>query len=431
MSEQSTKENQIEQIAILVGWEKYATVKRWFKRLKMQNRHFQIPEGSMQAIKGYFPRYCTFLKKNPDDLIIEALEDNEVAEGCLRAFYNHLVSELSVPETVAYRNVYGSIRGFYSHNKVNTVRFSVPEQPQPKISRIDSNHLVFERKRGKWQLKKDKLREFLDTLNNRDRLIAICMMSTSADFSELRKLTVGFIKDQPIERERLFWEGRREKNGNPFKRFFTMEITKMLRQYIGVNRRDAKDDEPIFVISAREQLKKYKRDNGLKKGDPVPEDAVMPKVAPSIRAIDLAFRDVWLKISKKPLPRGEWGPFRPKRFRHIFRTSCSKVSIDEDIRNVFMGHQTKGKSSANYLDTAMEDLLEHFKSIEPLLTVYDDVLVDSETQEMLNEIEEHEKQIATKGRALSGLNALVDEMEDADPETLKKFRNLLLGNISE
>jgi hypothetical protein len=64
----------------------------------------------------------------------------------------------------------------------------------------------------------------------------------------------------------------------------------------------------------------------------------------------------------------ETNPFRPKRFRGLFRTACGLANIDPGYTMAFMGHT--GDMSASYLEKPMGLFLREYIRIEPWVTVY-------------------------------------------------------------
>ena len=72
------------------------------------------------------------------------------------------------------------------------------------------------------------MQHFMQNLSFRDQTIAICLLSTGADATDLLKLKVGFVKDgrgKITDAKRIFWHGNRAKTGKPFKTFFSKEAT--------------------------------------------------------------------------------------------------------------------------------------------------------------------------------------------------------------
>ncbi len=61
-------------------------------------------------------------------------------------------------------------------------------------------------------------------------------------------------------------------------------------------------------------------------------------------------------------------PFRPKRFRHIFRTAFSHAKIDQGFANAFMGHKTSVSDS--YLNKSRAQLTAAYSEVEKFLTVF-------------------------------------------------------------
>jgi len=189
-------------------------------------------------------------------------------------------------------------------------------------------------------LDRELMKRILTNLKLRDQAIALSLLSTSQDSGDLFSLTAGWARIQK-SRDRFYWSGNRQKTKEPFKTFFSKEATKWVRRCIEQERKEAKDDEPIFL------------DN---RGDPME-----PNHLSSI------FRDIADKMGIEN-GNGYQNPLRPKRLRHIFRTACSRAGIDEGYMHAFMGH--KSDVSGIYLEKPVQVLELEYSRVEPMLTVF-------------------------------------------------------------
>ena len=59
--------------------------------------------------------------------------------------------------------------------------------------------------------------------------------------------------------------------------------------------------------------------------------------------------------------KGQSSPFRPKRFRHLFRTACSNANVDSGYIMAFMGHASN--VSASYLEKSNGMFLKEYVKI--------------------------------------------------------------------
>ena len=66
--------------------------------------------------------------------------------------------------------------------------------------------------------------------------------------------------------------------------------------------------------------------------------------------------------------KGKSSPFRPKRFRHLFRTACGNANVDNGYTEAFMGHSTS--VSASYLEKGNGTFKKEYVKVEPYLTVF-------------------------------------------------------------
>lgn len=222
------------------------------------------------------------------------------------------------------------------------------------------------------------LQHFFANLGFRDQTIALGMISTGADAANLLKLTVGFVHGQKNER-RLFWVATREKDVEPFKTFFSEEAARFVRQYASQVRSKAKPKEPLFVNSWGRCL--------------------------NVHSLDMVFKAAAVKMG---YDNDEGNPFRPKRFRHLFRTACSMAGVDPGFVNCFMGHKTD--ISGGYLEKPRGLLLKEYVKVERFVLVFGK---SSETTRLAEKTDALEDLIDERGRRLKALEA---ELRDVRAE---------------
>ena len=292
----------------------------------------------------------------PDNLIMEAKQGIEKTKGRIRLFFLWLQGETlpnfqprgkSMRQTSAFTRAYSQIKGFYTNNGVIFGKWKTPNLQDMKKEAIenDTNVPFFKLdKRRKVFLDRGIVKQFLANLKLRDQTIFLAMLSSSHDSSDIFSLSVGDVRKQK-DRERFFWEGQRVKTGVRFKTFFSKEATDFIRRYIEQERKDAEDNEPLFLTSSYgNQTRKM-----------------------AAKHLSGVFRDSAKKMGVK-LEEGYQNPFRPKRLRHIFRTACSHAHVDEGYINAFMGHRTP--ISQEYLEKGLTILELEYSKAEPFLTVY-------------------------------------------------------------
>jgi hypothetical protein len=106
----------------------------------------------------------------------------------------------------------------------------------------------------------------------------------------------------------------------------------------------------------------------------------------------------------------ETNPFRPKRFRGLFRTACGLANIDPGYTMAFMGHASD--VSASYLEKPDGLFLREYIRVEPWVTVYgldkSQILevtehVDELTQEV-NAVKVQNEELVQKLGSLAGID---------------------------
>jgi hypothetical protein len=187
---------------------------------------------------------------------------------------------------------------------------------------------------------------------------------------------------------RIYWKNNRRKTKVLFKTFFSKEATKLIRRYIAQERRDAKDEEPLFVVPRDKRMK--------------------PLHLSSI------YRDAAKKMGVK-WSEGEHNPLRPKRMRHLFRTACDTAGVSELYTNMFMGHKnsigmaysevSKGKAELEYL------------RVEPFLTVYGEVEETTEIKQEISNLGTTVETLTKKNVELTGqINYLINSLAEKEAQ---------------
>ena len=236
-------------------------MKRWKDRLAKKSKKGSLSVSTWKNVKYHMSRFLKCSQLSPDELIEESLVDPEKGESRVKAYHTWLVQN-GLDYNAAIIGAYGLIRGFYSHNKINTQDWSSPKTTPKKVEQTDSNYPLFVvNDENELDLNRSLLRDFLGYLNFRDRVIALCLLSTGLDDGDLLKLDVGFVNNSDSRHDRLFVIGYREKTLEPVKTFFSKEATKKLREYVKTERFDAKDKDPLFVTLLRERKRQFKLAN--------------------------------------------------------------------------------------------------------------------------------------------------------------------------
>ena len=342
--------------------EKYPTVQKWINGLKRTSRKKRIVKSTRDACISAMEQYLEFLgsgniEMTPDDLIEEARRDTEKTEERLSDFFNWLQGfevegyrprmkkgkRRKLSYASARQIAYSRIQGFYSHNRISFEKGITPSKVKSQVQDVDEVHPVFVYNEEMKKIEADfsVIRQILGNLSFRDQTITLCLLSTSQDPVDLFNLTVGFVRDRvKAKQKRFFWSGNRIKTVEPYKTFFSAEASEMLRQYIEQERRDASDEEKLFV---------------KRNGDPM-----------EVHSFCAILRDVQSKMGL--VKAKQHSPFRPKRFRHIFRDSSATAGIDIGYTHAFMGHASD--ISSGYLNKPQAVLEAQYIRVEPYLSIF-------------------------------------------------------------
>lgn len=356
-------------------WRNFATIKRWKSQLTLRSRNGEFPEKTWKAVETNMPRFLSAMQKTPDELIEEALTDNENGEINLSAFFT-LLKKQGIDHNSAIVRSYGIIRGFYKHNKITTQGWHTPKMIPKAIEQTDSDLPLFsmDQKTKKLDLNRPLFRRFLKELSARDEVIALCLISTGLDDGDLLKLTLGFVREQDPSHDRIFLSNFRSKTMEAVKVFFSKEATKRLREYVRKERADGKDSDSIFVTSLTERKKqfqrKYHRDYSNMDYELLPPAAFL-------RAETLAtnFRHAAERIGTT-LQKDKQSPLRPKRLRKVFKDACQAGRIGDDMANIFMGKADR--SNKVYLGKSREELEIYYEMLEPFVTVFSEKINEDE-----------------------------------------------------
>jgi len=147
--------------------------------------------------------------------------------------------------------------------------------PKPKMKEAikkDELYVFYkvDEKKKEIYFDRELMRQFLSNLKLRDQAITLALLSSSQDTGDLFELNIGDITEQNMT-NRIYWKNNRRKTKVLFKTFFSKEATKLIRRYIAQERRDAKDEEPLFVVPRDKRMKPLHLSS-----DGVPAVAVQP-----------------------------------------------------------------------------------------------------------------------------------------------------------
>jgi len=343
---------------------KYESVKNWFDSLNRaaNNRGKNGLSRNVKAMRlGRMWEFTNKGELNPDTLLVEAQEDIKKTGRRLDDYFfakKKVTSHNTALTSVSY------IRGFFTHNDLSFPRsIALPKKVEAKVATQDekTSFYDFDEKTEEFVFKNGNLQHFVQNLSFRDQTIALCLLSTGADATDLLNLKVGFVKDvkgEMCKKKRFFWHGNRSKTNEPFRTFFSEEATEFLKRYVEQERANASDDEPLFVQSGRTYTRKNPKTKEI--------ETVTEAEKFNAHALSMNFREAARKMDY--VKEGEANPFRPKRFRHLFRTACAIAETDGGYVKAMMGHSSD--ISAGYLEKNSAIFKKVYLKVEPFLTVF-------------------------------------------------------------
>ena len=170
----------------------------------------------------------------------------------------------------------------------------------------------------------------------------------------------------------------------------------------------------------------------------LPLDVILPFVPVTVAGLASCFRRAAKDRLSLDVRKFSQHPFRAKRFRKIFRSACARVGLDDDLRRAFMGHT--GSASMNYLEASKEELVELYKTIEPLLSVhkiiistneYDNAVMAYQSLNIENaalKIEQKNKEEAWEKQRKS-MQRDLNKIKKADPQVTKDNFSKLMRRL--
>lgn len=340
---QVTRRKSVETIEI----KKFNSVKNWFESLEESalSRNKNFSDHARNARLSVIVKYSQFTKRTPDELLEEAKRDIKFAKKNILDFFSYLQDVKKLQRNSAITQL-AFIRGFYTHNDLNfPKRFVTPKRGVSQVSKRDQKTKIYDydEATNKMIFHNGTLQQFIQNLNFRDQTVTLCLLSTGADATDLLNLNVDFVKDVKAKMskvKRFIWHSNREKDGVEFKVYFSEEATQFLKRFVEQERVNANDNEPLFIDKSNQRLKTH--------------------------ALSFNFKNGAKKMGY--VKEGEANPFRPKRFRHLFRTACAIAEIDGGYVKAMMGHSSD--ISAGYLEKNSAIFKKIYLKVEPFLTVF-------------------------------------------------------------
>jgi len=346
-----------------------------------------------------------------EELVAEARKDVTKTQKRLDDFYEWLQRVPNPPlrESAAYQAAYAPVRGFFANLNITFQRqwgkrHSRKEHVSEAIKQ-DSQYDFFPVDEGTRTIRfdRDLMQKFLHNLKLRDQAIALALLSSSQDSSDLFSLNIGDIQQQT--NNRVFWEGRRGKTEITFRTFFSKEATKFVRRYIEQERRNATEDEPLFVYTS------HKRPS--------------LKLRMETRYLSQIYREAAKKLGIT-WKRRDQNPLRPKRMRHLFRTACDTVGVNELYINCFMGH--KNHMGQKYSELPRARLELEYLRVEPFLTVYGEA---EEKEEFRGEISKLKVTVETLTAKVEEQKRTINDLQEFMEKRVEEITTKLIEKRME
>jgi len=368
----------------------FTTHDKWFGSLTKRRRGKPLSKAMRANYNSSFKQFFEFLdsKKeykewNPDSLIklgkeLIAIGETGRINDLLSDFSNWLTGkEVSGynrrvlsgnqrynTERTAYTRAFASVKSFFVHNGIPIPKSPRMDEEESKVKSNDYQYQVLKRDRDTGEIIKEfaDIKIFINALNFRDRVIDLALISTGQDIGEILNLNIIFVQN--------------------------------LRNYIAKFRQGARPNEPIFMTKNRSY-----------RGEKITEHPLNTK-----QVSDNFYR------ASKELGYTNGGisqhPFRPKRFRSIFRTACNYAEIKDSVRRLLMGH---AKTMGDTYDESAGELENYYSQLEPLITIF----VGNESAEV--------KEAQTKAENALGISLRLEQENKELKETINQLTQMVVN----
>ncbi len=383
----SRKQGQRGKDGNVVGSEllKYKSVQKWIESLEQSavSKGKLLTEHSKNIRLGRLMEFTNDGEISPDFLLDEAKQNINDAGKRLQDYFNTKLKSGTEWNSVVTNLCF--LRGFYTHNDlVFPKRMKIPKRHISSVKKTDGKTEIYgyDEATSETVFRNGTLKHFFDNLSFRDQTIGLSLLSTGADAADILNLRIGFVKDAKgnlSTAKRFPFHDNRLKDGIEFKTFFSVEATEYIRRYVQQERSNAKNDEYLFV-----------KEDGS-------------KVPP--HALSMNFRKAAEKMGY--VIDDESNPFRPKRFRSLFRTACGIASVESGFVMAMMGHASN--VSGSYLEKSDGLFLKEYLKVEPYITVYGGI--DKSQITLMNEnYDELKQKYEAAEKELESNNAKIIEL---------------------
>ncbi len=408
----------------------FKSYKNWFDNLRHRRGGRPVSKIMVSSYTSALKQFVIFLNTkgdkrwNPDNLIkfagdmvatkmgrsVVDLMSNyclwlqgEIAEGYPKRVIKGN-QRYNSPKT-AYDRAHSATRSFFVHNDIALPKAPKKDEVDSQVKANDYQYQVYTKNESDEYIKDfTDMKLFLEKLSFRDRVIGLSLISTGQDIGELLNLKIGFVTSQKSNNTRLYWSGTRQKTRKLFRTFFSQEATLKMRQYIEKFRKGASVDDPIFMTEERTY-----------RGNIIEPHA-------------LNSRQITQNFNKTSRDLGftnggvSQHPWRPKRFRSIFRTACNRAEIPDDFRRLFMGH---AKDMGGSYNEDLGDLESQYIQLEPWITVFTE-----ESSAELSEVKAQAENALGIAKTIQAENKKLKDQLDKQTIRLEEFW-IMIGTMRE
>ena len=212
-----------------ITWRDFASTKTWKRSLTRRSKKKKLSESTWTMVETYFPGFLKLSDMTPDELIEEALVNPEIGEEKIDYYFNFLKNTIS--NNSALTICYGTIQGFYSHNRVITKRWTCPEFEPSQVKNTDDNFPVwiYNETEDDFELNRVLFQDFFNRLNPTHRSVAYAIIGTGQDIGIILAKNVGFVRNQNYKQKRLSLNDNRSKTGEIIDGFYSEEGTNTAR----------------------------------------------------------------------------------------------------------------------------------------------------------------------------------------------------------
>ncbi|GAG17960.1 unnamed protein product, partial [marine sediment metagenome] len=189
---------------------------------------------------------------------------------------------------------------------------------------------------------------------------------------------------------------------------------KEVRRYIKRYRKEAPNNEPVFVSIVTPHTRKNVT---IRHGDETVTETVKVTGKLSGNMVSQTFKEAAHRIG---ISNGAGQcPLRPKRFRHIFRTMGEVAGIGTDTMGILGGWQTA--VTQKYLSKSKGYFLSQYIKIEKLLTIFDnpnDLVTDERLAELKVQNEELNEELTKMKNKFEELDSRFESFNTTTDEIM-------------